>query len=81
MSNSFDQHLLVWDAAAAASACKVPALYIGAAVSLSDLARFRQLCPQLVVGQTVGAGHFNNQEVPDQVNAMIDRFLTVSAKQ
>jgi hypothetical protein len=34
-----------------------------------------------MVGQTVGAGHFNNQEVPDQVNAMIERFLTLVASQ
>jgi hypothetical protein len=31
----------------------------------------------LMVGQTVGAGHFNNQEVPEQVNAMIERFLSI----
>jgi pimeloyl-ACP methyl ester carboxylesterase len=79
MSNSFDQHLLVWDGAAAAAACRVPALYIGAATPLADVARLRELCPQLVVGQTVGAGHFNNQEVPEQVNAMIERFLAVSS--
>ena len=35
------------------------------------------LCPQLMVDQTVGAGYFNNQEVPGQVNAMIERFLTI----
>jgi pimeloyl-ACP methyl ester carboxylesterase len=78
MSSAFDHHLLLWDGAAAAAACKVPALYIGAAMALSDLVRFRELCPQLVVGQTVGAGHFNNQEVPEQVNAMIERFLATS---
>lgn len=27
----------------------------------------------------IGTGHFNNQEVPEQVNAMIERFLTVEA--
>jgi pimeloyl-ACP methyl ester carboxylesterase len=30
-----------------------------------------------VVGRTVGAGHFLQLEVPDQVNAMIERFLAV----
>jgi pimeloyl-ACP methyl ester carboxylesterase len=78
MSNAFDQHLLRWDGAAAARACTVPALYIGAATPLTDLALLRELCPQVVIGQTVGAGHFNNQEVPDQVNAMIERFLAIS---
>jgi pimeloyl-ACP methyl ester carboxylesterase len=76
MANSLEHHILHWDGATAATACQVPALYIGAAFPLADVARFRELCPHLTVGQTVGAGHFNNQLVPDQVNAMIDRFLT-----
>jgi len=32
----------------------------------------------LEVGITVGAGHFHQLEVPEQVNAMIERFLAVS---
>jgi pimeloyl-ACP methyl ester carboxylesterase len=78
MSSAFDEHIILWDGAAAAAACRVPALYIGAASPLADVPRLRELCPHLVVGQTVGAGHFNNQEVPEQVNAMIERFLSVS---
>jgi pimeloyl-ACP methyl ester carboxylesterase len=31
--------------------------------------------PTVVSGWTVGAGHFNMMEVPDQVNAMIEAFL------
>jgi len=31
--------------------------------------------PNVVNGWTVGAGHFNQLEVPDQVNAMIEGFL------
>jgi pimeloyl-ACP methyl ester carboxylesterase len=31
-----------------------------------------------VVGQTVGSGHFIQLEVPDQVNAMIERFLAIT---
>ena len=77
-SSAFDEHILKWDGEAAAAACKVSALYIGAANPLSDLDKLRAACPQLVVGQTVGAGHFNNQEVPEQVNAMIDRFLAIA---
>ena len=46
-----------------------------AAKPSSDLARLRQLCPRVVTGQTVRAGHFHQLEVPEQVNAMIDRFL------
>jgi pimeloyl-ACP methyl ester carboxylesterase len=31
--------------------------------------------PNVVNGWTVGAGHFSQLEVPDQVNAMIEAFL------
>jgi len=57
---------------------KVPFLYLAAEPALADLAKLRELCPHVVVGQTVGAGHFHQLEVPDQVNAMIDRFLRIS---
>ena len=32
----------------------------------------------ITIGQAVGAGHFIQLEVPDQVNAMIERFLTIA---
>ncbi|RIK35399.1 MAG: alpha/beta hydrolase [Chloroflexi bacterium] len=66
------------DTSAAVASCKAPALLINAAVPLADLARLQQLCPHIMIGQTVGAGHFNQLEVPDQVNAMIERFLAVA---
>ena len=66
------------DTAASAAGCQAPALLINAAAPLADLDRLRQLCPQIMIGQTVGAGHFNHLEVPDQVNAMIERFMHVS---
>lgn len=68
-----------WDSEAAAKALKVPALaiYQGAA---NDALRLRELNPLVQSGVTVGAGHFNHLEAPEQVNAMIDRFLYVSAR-
>jgi pimeloyl-ACP methyl ester carboxylesterase len=62
----------------ALQACKVPALFIGADPLLSDFRRMRELCPTLLTAQTAGAGHFHQLEVPEQVNAMIDRFLAIS---
>lgn len=80
MASAFEQ-ALSWDSAAAAAACKVPVLNISfAGLLLTDLVRWRELCPQLLHGQTVGAGHFGWLEVPDQVNAMIDRFLAVAVR-
>jgi pimeloyl-ACP methyl ester carboxylesterase len=78
MLSALDGHILSWDGAGAVAAVKVPALLIAATTPLADLERMRQLCPQLIVGQTVGAGHFNNRVVPEQVNAMIERFLATS---
>jgi pimeloyl-ACP methyl ester carboxylesterase len=77
MASAFE-NIFSWDGEAAARGCTVPVLNICAAGPLTDLTRFRELCPQLVNGQTVGAGHFHQLEVPEQVNAMIDRFLAVS---
>jgi pimeloyl-ACP methyl ester carboxylesterase len=66
--------------AAAAPACQVPALYVAADEPRprTDLDRLRALCPRMHCGQVVGSGHFLQLEVPDQVNAMIDRFLTIA---
>lgn len=66
------------DTAASAAGCQAPALLINAAAPLADLDRLREMCPHVMIGQTVGAGHFNQLEVPDQVNAMIERFMQVS---
>jgi len=67
-----------WDGEAAARSCTVPMLHIGADDPINDAATLRAFNPRPRTGQTVGAGHFNQLEVPDQVNAMIERFLAVS---
>lgn len=66
-----------YDAASALGRVRVPVLAISAAKA-EDLRPVRRLCPTLVTGQTVGAGHFLQLEVPEQVNPMIDRFLSLS---
>jgi pimeloyl-ACP methyl ester carboxylesterase len=68
-----------WDAAPALRAVAVPLLYITADVQPDHLKAVRELAPRALVGATVGSGHFHQLEVPEQVNAMIDRFLAVSA--
>ena len=67
-----------FDTVAAAAACKGPILYIGAGFGFANLSRFKELTPQLMVAQTVGSGHYHQLEVPDQVNAMIERFIALS---
>ena len=65
-----------WNGVAALALCEVPLLLLLSYVR-SDLERLRKFKPDLHVAVTVGAGHFHQLEVPDQVNAMIERFLEV----
>jgi pimeloyl-ACP methyl ester carboxylesterase len=60
--------------------CQLPVLLIRAELREDpDALRLRQIKPDLEIGVTVGAGHFNQLEVPQQVNAMIERFLERTA--
>ena len=77
MASAFEQ-LFAFDHAVAAAACTVPWLFINAVQPPDYLARLREACPHITIGQTVGAGHFNQLEVPDQVNGMLERFLAVA---
>lgn len=71
------QAIADYDGAAALAATTVPVLMLLAAFR-PQLEAITGLCPQLVVGQTVGAGHFHQLEVPEQVNPMIERFLALA---
>jgi pimeloyl-ACP methyl ester carboxylesterase len=68
--------------AAGAPRVAAPCLYIEAnePSPRADMTRVRELLPALAFGQTVGSGHFCQLEVPDQVNAMIDRFLAIETQ-
>jgi pimeloyl-ACP methyl ester carboxylesterase len=68
-----------WDGVGAFALCSVPMLLLRCRLDEhTDVLRLRAVKPDLAVGITVGAGHFHHLEVPEQVNAMIERFLTVS---
>ena len=67
--------ILAYDGVSAAARCKVPALHLAATPPLNPPHLMTQWLPAVVNGWTVGAGHFNMMEVPDQVNAMIAAFL------
>lgn len=58
------------------AAGRYPLLFIHAAVP-ADLARLKELRPDAMVASVVGSGHFMAEVVPDQVNAMLDRFLAI----
>lgn len=59
-----------------------PSLYIAAdeTPARTEMPALRELIPHMQTGQTVGSGHFCQLEVPDQVNAMLDRFLMLNAR-
>ncbi len=53
-----------------------PLLYVHARVP-ADLVRLRQLRPDVILASVAGSGHWLTLEVPNQVNAMLDRFLQI----
>jgi pimeloyl-ACP methyl ester carboxylesterase len=81
------QHVLVpafdslsrWSGEEIASRVRIPVLLITAGDGLpADIVRTRELLPQLELGRTVGVGHFAHAFAPDQINAMIARFLVAA---
>jgi len=68
-----------WNGREPFARCEVPVLLLRCELGPdTDVLRLCELKPGLEVGITVGAGHFQQLEVPEQVNAMIERFLAVS---
>jgi pimeloyl-ACP methyl ester carboxylesterase len=68
-----------WNGAAALLMCDAPLLILQSGPDDSDdPARLTPLKPDAHFGMTVGAGHFHQLEVPEQLNAMIERFLAVA---
>ncbi len=79
-SSILEESTRAWDDAEALRRCEVPLLYLDASTPNADLGRAVALRPQLVLGRTVGSGHFSPCEVPEQINAMLERFLTVGLR-
>jgi pimeloyl-ACP methyl ester carboxylesterase len=77
ISSILEESITSWDDGDALARCEVPFLYLDAGTPNADLVHAASLRPQLVVGRTVGSGHFSPCEVPEQINAMLERFLAV----
>lgn len=71
------QDLLDWDNSSDAKIgqCTLPILNIQSSRPFCSESSMRNLCPHLINGQVVNSGPWATLEVPDQVNAMLDRFL------
>jgi pimeloyl-ACP methyl ester carboxylesterase len=68
-----------WNGVGALGVCEAPILLLLKGIDADrDPLRLRKIRPDIEVGVTVGAGHFHQLEVPEQVNAMIERFLALS---
>jgi pimeloyl-ACP methyl ester carboxylesterase len=68
-----------WNGRDLLARCDLPVLLLRTELwTGTDVLRLLEIKPDLEVGITVGAGHFHQLEVPEQVNAMIERFLAVS---
>ncbi len=71
--------VLAWNGADALRRCEAPVLVVLSETGGSnDPARLRALNPDVHIGVTVGAGHFHQLDVPEQVTPMIDRFMRVA---
>jgi pimeloyl-ACP methyl ester carboxylesterase len=74
--------VVAWNGVAALLLCRVPLLVLRARTGGSnDRARLIAIKPDVRVGVTVGAGHFHQLEVPEQVTPMIDRFVRVAIRE
>ena len=77
LTSALRDQLFGHDIASAAAGCRCPVAYLEATARLADLAQFSRLTPQVIMAKTLGAGHFSYVFVPDQVNAMIERFIAL----
>jgi pimeloyl-ACP methyl ester carboxylesterase len=69
--------VLAFDSRAAARVVQVPSLLVMASRPFADPDEVEALGPNWEVGRVVGSGHFLQLVVPDQVNAMLDRYLNL----
>lgn len=68
--------VLTWNGVGALLLCTAPLLVLRSETGGSnDPDRLLALKPNIQIGVTVGAGHFNQLEVPEQVTPMIERFV------
>ncbi len=71
--------VLAWNGVGALLLCNAPLLVLSSDAGGSNAPeRLLALKPNIHIGITVGAGHFHQLDVPEQVIPMIDRFMRVA---
>ncbi|MGI4756933.1 MAG: alpha/beta fold hydrolase [Janthinobacterium lividum] len=82
IASAMPAHTVGFDSHSVARGCTVPLAYIHSGMPFVDLDALRSACPQIRTAATLGAGHLSPLEVPDQINAMLSRFLAlISSKE
>lgn len=76
-SSIWEEAMVSWSDEEALRRCTAPMVYLDAGTPNADFSRIMEIQPGLILGRTIGSGHFSPLEVPEQVNAMLDRFLAV----
>ena len=77
---AMEKTVLAFNAADAAAQVKLPALFILSSRPFTDPVTLGRLGPNWQVGQVVASGHSVQLVVPEQTNAMVDRFLEIRTK-
>jgi pimeloyl-ACP methyl ester carboxylesterase len=70
--------VVAWNGVGALLLCNVPLLVLSSDCGGSNAPnRLLALKPDIHIGITVGAGHFHQLEVPEQVTPMIEKFIQI----
>lgn len=75
VSRGLVEAVVNWEGQAALEAVACPLLYVGGATPRTPRADLKRLKPAALYGQVIGSGHFMMLVVPEQINAMLTRFL------
>jgi pimeloyl-ACP methyl ester carboxylesterase len=76
LTSAFTEHLLLGSSVADLRQLAVPAAYIAADGLPTEIWRVEAINPGVSTGKTVGVGHFSPLLAPDQINAMLDSFVS-----
>jgi pimeloyl-ACP methyl ester carboxylesterase len=73
--------VVAWNGVGAIQLCNVPLMVLRAETGGSNAPdRLIALKPDIQIGVTIGAGHFHQLEVPEQVTPMIGKFIQMVVK-
>lgn len=76
-SSVWEESLRSWNDERALRPSPVPLLYLDAGTPNADLTRAADHNPRLMIGRTIGSGHFSPLQVPAQINSMLERFVSI----